>query len=388
MTVTNLYEPNYYSGNGVTTVFSYSFTCLLASWIVVAVNGVIISNANYTVALNSNNVGGTVTFNVAPADGLQIAITLMVPDLQLTSFPVEGALPQFTLENAFDTITLITQQLTNALSRTIMQSVFAPLGLTLQIPNPIAGDLLGWDSTATTLINIPPGGPTGAAGPTGPTGATGAAPPVETVDIVFAWGEFNASGGAIGTPVNCSASNTGTGRYTVTFGATAPDAKYLFTIHPVGLAGGFSSITSATTTAITFSLFNGSGTLTNQAFFIAASNTTLTVGQGATGPTGATGATGASGSGGASVYGSIASNTLAPGSFGVDHIVHTSTGLYQVYFTTPFADTNYIVNMNLQANVPYFLYPSALFTDHVSLSVADSSGNPHDTNIYFTITGT
>ncbi len=298
MTVTNLYEPNYYSGNGVTTVFSYSFTCLLASWIVVAVNGVVISNANYTVALNSNNVGGTVTFNVAPGIFDQIAITLNVPDLQLTSFPVEGALPQFTLENAFDTITLITQQLTNALTRTIMQSVFAPLGFTLQIPDPIPGDALGWDPTGTTLINIPPivTGPTGPTGATGGTGPAGPVSPVGDVHPVFARGSFTSSGAnADANNINiASCVRNSTGNYTVTF--TTPAAKDDYALSITSTQSIVCTVTAVafSTTQVrvqTYSSVPHVGAIDN-GFLLTAVNAVVSGNAGATGATGATGASG------------------------------------------------------------------------------------------------
>lgn len=70
---------------------------------------------------------------------------------------------------------------------------------------------------------------------------------------------------------------------------------------------------------------------------------------GATGPTGPTGASGAS-----VPAGVVASNgTLAAGAVGITSVSEGSTGVYTITFSTPFANTNYIPIVTLDAPTGY-----------------------------------
>jgi hypothetical protein len=81
-------------GNGAATVFNFTFRCKSAAEVAVYLAGVE-QTSGFTVAVNTNGVGGTVTFTSAPASGVDVAIVSDPDFTQLVSFVNAGAfLPQ------------------------------------------------------------------------------------------------------------------------------------------------------------------------------------------------------------------------------------------------------------------------------------------------------
>ena len=68
------YAPNSYTGNGVTTVFPYSFRILASAHLVVLIAGIAVITG-FTVSGVGNSTGGNVTFAVAPINGAVIVLS-------------------------------------------------------------------------------------------------------------------------------------------------------------------------------------------------------------------------------------------------------------------------------------------------------------------------
>ncbi|WP_279175077.1 hypothetical protein [Parasutterella excrementihominis] len=117
------------SGNGTLKTFSFSFKAIRASDVVVRVSSgdgvadaetVPVYGTDYTVTLNSNQdetPGGSVTFVTAPASGTKVVVTSDTTiDQQLVLTNHDGFLPG-SLNNAYDKLTIICQELAEALTR-------------------------------------------------------------------------------------------------------------------------------------------------------------------------------------------------------------------------------------------------------------------------------
>lgn len=116
-----------YTGNGSATEFAFPFKVFQASDLVVARTSTdgevtLTLNTDYTVTLNSdqdNNPGGKVTLTSALADGLVLAIISAVDFSQLAIFTNKGGFYPETLNECYDKLTILCQQLKEELSRAV-----------------------------------------------------------------------------------------------------------------------------------------------------------------------------------------------------------------------------------------------------------------------------
>ncbi|RKX65174.1 MAG: hypothetical protein DRP42_05195 [Tenericutes bacterium] len=107
-----------YSGDGVLQEYSYSFRVDQDSDLKVYLNG-IIQTTGFTLARSPDNVGGTVTFDVAPGSGVRISLSREVPITQEVDYQPYDPFPAETHERALDKLTMIAQQVSVLGSRAI-----------------------------------------------------------------------------------------------------------------------------------------------------------------------------------------------------------------------------------------------------------------------------
>lgn len=106
-----------YAGDGVTKTFGFGFrTFSTVDVVVIAAdaNGIettLSSSADYSVSLNSSGHGGTVTLANAPAKGTLLVITRQVPIKQEVDLVNQGEFYAETIEQAFDRLVAIAQDL-------------------------------------------------------------------------------------------------------------------------------------------------------------------------------------------------------------------------------------------------------------------------------------
>ncbi len=153
MTVSAQTPINRSTGNGVTTVFPYTFKIIADADIEVTVDDVVKTlNVDYTVSGAGVDAGGNVTMTVAPANATSVVRRRNMALVRSTDYQDQGELPATTLDNDIDATVLMVQQLDERLDRTF--SLPASFSGDSTLPAPEPGYLIGWDATGENLTNI------------------------------------------------------------------------------------------------------------------------------------------------------------------------------------------------------------------------------------------
>ena len=130
------------AGNGSKTAFDFDFKifaaadliCYKGSAATPAVYTLGALGVDYTVAFDSDDESGTVTWVVAPINNGQSVIIGAVAQTQGTAYPREGALPAATQEAVADRVTCLVLEHQEKLNRALLQPLVPP------IPDPISVD--------------------------------------------------------------------------------------------------------------------------------------------------------------------------------------------------------------------------------------------------------
>lgn len=145
-----------YAGNGATTLFAVAFACFAASDLNVVrtdaagVDTPLALGTDYSVSLNAdqtNSPGGTVTLAVAPAAGLQVTILRNVALTQGTQLPNQGGWYPQVVEKALDKLTMLVQQLSEKVGRSVQ------VGVTAGDPSTLVTSILTAATTSTANAN-------------------------------------------------------------------------------------------------------------------------------------------------------------------------------------------------------------------------------------------
>jgi hypothetical protein len=132
MTISSTYTPAQFSGNSVTVAFAFTFKTFDEADLVVVLtssSGVETTKTittHYTVSLNAdqnNNPGGTVTMITAPATGETLTIARELDALQETDITNGGGFYPEVIEDALDRLTMLSQQNSDILARSLRSSV-------------------------------------------------------------------------------------------------------------------------------------------------------------------------------------------------------------------------------------------------------------------------
>ena len=119
--ISDNYKPIRQVGNGNTVDFSFDFPLISENFIEVfrEKNGEqsLVEVNEYTVSFDEK--GGSVTFNVAPEDGEIIVIARNIPLEQTVPYKTSSGFPAARIEDNFDKLTAITQQLQETLERCV-----------------------------------------------------------------------------------------------------------------------------------------------------------------------------------------------------------------------------------------------------------------------------
>lgn len=117
MTIGSVYEPVQYTGNGVTTAFTFPYTFYQNSDLIVTltlistgVDTLQTINTDYTVTGGMGS-SGTVTMVTAPSSLYRLTIARELPYLQSSDYVENQAFPADTLESDFDKSVILSQQL-------------------------------------------------------------------------------------------------------------------------------------------------------------------------------------------------------------------------------------------------------------------------------------
>lgn len=145
-------------GDGISTSFPFTFKVFsdddLKVIEIVKATGAesVVSSADYTVSLNTGGEGGSVVFDTAPANTVEILVKRELDVTQEIDFPRGSNFPEESVENGYDKAIMLIQEITEVLSRAILFSEGSELS-SLDFPVPVANKALLWDATGEGLTN-------------------------------------------------------------------------------------------------------------------------------------------------------------------------------------------------------------------------------------------
>lgn len=157
MSVSTYATKEQYNGNGITDIFPFTFRVTLSSDIFVIVtdaNGIDIpqtENTEYMVTINEDLVGGNIIFDedYIPTFGSIVSVYRLVDLTQETVYVENDPFHAKTHEEALDKLTMITQQLDEALGRSITIPITSTITDLKISPKP--NMLIGFNSDASAL---------------------------------------------------------------------------------------------------------------------------------------------------------------------------------------------------------------------------------------------
>lgn len=162
MTVDDESNKDSFPGDGVATVFPYTFRILGATEILVTladsagVETEQIKDTNYTVSGVGDQTGGNITMIVAPAAGETLVFTRNTPLTQGLDLTKDGPLPAESVEVTLDRAIMLIQEQQELLDRTIRQQVTSS-GVNPELPAPEADKAIGYNSNGDGFVNIDTG---------------------------------------------------------------------------------------------------------------------------------------------------------------------------------------------------------------------------------------
>lgn len=150
-------------GNGATINFNYNFLMDDATHAVVIYTdpqGVVTTLNPGAYGLTGVGVPAGGTFSYQPGGnpmpvGSTLTLSRQVPYTQTTTIANQGNFYPAVIEAALDYLTMQTQQINQALSRSVLLPLnIDPTLYTLTLPTPLANAILGWDPTGKILSNV------------------------------------------------------------------------------------------------------------------------------------------------------------------------------------------------------------------------------------------
>jgi len=153
--------------NGIAVQFSFTFRALVES--AQGIKAIVtdtttntdtqlvlggVGSIGYTVTINDSGIGGYITVNDPRSAIYTITIYREYEETQESNYEDYNSFPAETVEDDYDKGTMIDQQLTEALSRTLVLPITVT-GVDTTLPYPEAGKPIGWNNTADGLTNDP-----------------------------------------------------------------------------------------------------------------------------------------------------------------------------------------------------------------------------------------
>jgi hypothetical protein len=154
-----------YNGNDVTTSFPFSFKVFAASDMVVVRTDAIgaettlTAGADYSVTLNADQdtaPGGSIVLPAPLASTNLLTITSSVPNLQALDLTNQGGFYPRVINAALDRLTILVQQVAEAVSRSLKTAISTPSGVNATLPAPVPYQLIGWNGSGTGFQNTDP----------------------------------------------------------------------------------------------------------------------------------------------------------------------------------------------------------------------------------------
>lgn len=245
MTISTVYTPPQYTGNGVTTTFAFPYTfydntdLIVTSTVIATGVSTTLTLSDYSVT-GGNGSTGSVILNTAPSSAIRITIERAIPYLQGSDFAENTAFPAETIERTFDKSVIMNQQVLEKANRAIR----FPVGASVS-SNDVSGTI---DSTPRVLTVTSGGVATSTLGSITTT--------IDTVFTGLANGDFLSYDGAnwvnIDNPTTSLLSSNNTFSGVTTFStrvntAKGADIASASTVNIGAATGNYIDITGTTT---------------------------------------------------------------------------------------------------------------------------------------------
>lgn len=112
----------------------------------------LVYNTDYTIVLNTNRIGGTLTVKNMRTTDDKIVIYRQYKQTQEADYKDFNASPAETLEQCFDKLTMLSQQQQEEINRSLKLNV-SSTKTDLSLPEPVANNTLIWDKQGENLLN-------------------------------------------------------------------------------------------------------------------------------------------------------------------------------------------------------------------------------------------
>lgn len=109
-------------------------------------------STDYTVSLESDGVGGTVTFSPTISTSYTLTVYRVTANTQSSDYDDYNQFPADTVENDLDRVILIAQERDEETNRALKLPITSTL-TNVEIANPVASTFLGWNSSGTAITN-------------------------------------------------------------------------------------------------------------------------------------------------------------------------------------------------------------------------------------------
>lgn len=138
--------------NGLTTSFPYEFKIASADDITVELDGVA-QTTGFTVTGIGEDVGGSIVFSVAPANGVVVLRYLDPVFNREENYPQFGDFNASVVNLDFDRLWLALQSIGLKLGLCVRAPISSASGV---LPDPVANNIIGWNAEANGFQNYPP----------------------------------------------------------------------------------------------------------------------------------------------------------------------------------------------------------------------------------------
>lgn len=217
-TLSSTNNKNVYNGDGSRTTWAYTFPIILTSdiniYTISSTGTVTPITSNYSINTSTSMVTYPVSGSPLASDGSEIVLYRQEPLTQTSSLKNQYRLPLDVIELALDKQMMVSQQLQEQISRSILSPIntTSASGTGLSFPPASGGQVIGWTADATALTNYNIQGLSPTATPT----FAGITLSSNALTIGNLGGILKASGGVVGTATADSDYSTPTGTETFT----------------------------------------------------------------------------------------------------------------------------------------------------------------------------
>lgn len=143
-----------YIADGTNKTFDFPFKIFNPTDLVVYFGDTVQSTDLYTVTIDTEEASGSITFSTAPQAGVQITLSRELTIERTTYFQEQAAIRPETLDQEFNYQIACTQQLADAINRTMILPVYSNNSdISLVLPTPQAGKAILWSADGKKLEN-------------------------------------------------------------------------------------------------------------------------------------------------------------------------------------------------------------------------------------------